>query len=62
MQLTFYGDKGKMPIIAEISRQFNATVSIIQANIETIQDQIVGITICHITGERQDWENVLRLL
>lgn len=62
VQLTFYGDKGKMPIIAEISRQFNATASIIQANIETIQEQIVGIAICHITGERQDWENALRFL
>lgn len=62
IQLTFYGDKGKMPIIAEISRQFNATASIIQANIETIQDQIVGIAICHITGERQDWENALKFL
>ncbi|QIV95835.1 D-methionine transport system ATP-binding protein [Allofrancisella inopinata] len=62
VQLTFYGEKGKMPIIAEISRQFNASASIIQANIETIQDQIVGIAICHITGERQDWENALRFL
>ncbi|AJC48792.1 ATP-binding cassette domain-containing protein [Allofrancisella guangzhouensis] len=62
VQLTFYGEKGKKPIIAEVSRQFNANVSIIQANIETIQDQIVGIAICHITGERQDWENALRFL
>lgn len=62
VQLTFYGAKGKMPIIAEISRQFNAAASIIQANIETIQDQIVGIAICHITGERQDWENALKFL
>ena len=62
VQLTFYGDKGKMPIIAEISRQFNASASIIQANIETIQGQIVGIAICHITGERQDWENALSFL
>ncbi|MDE4949167.1 methionine ABC transporter ATP-binding protein, partial [Francisella tularensis subsp. holarctica] len=49
-------------IIAEISRQFHATASIIQENIETIQDQIVGIAICHIPGERQDWENALRVL
>jgi D-methionine transport system ATP-binding protein len=62
VQLTFYGDKGKMPIIAEISRQFNATASIIQANIETIQEQVVGIAICHITGERHDWENALKFL
>ncbi len=62
VQLTFYGDKGKMPIITEISRQFNASASIIQANIETIQGQIVGIAICHITGERQDWENALTFL
>ena len=62
IQLTFYGDKGQMPIIAKISRQFNASASIIQANIETIQDQIVGIAICHITGERQDWENALKFL
>ncbi|QIW09918.1 ATP-binding cassette domain-containing protein [Francisella sp. LA112445] len=62
VQLTFYGDKGKMPIIAEISRQFNASASIIQANIETIQEQIVGIAICHITGERKDWENALKFL
>ena len=62
VQLTFYGDKGRLPIIAEISRQFNASASIIQANIETIQDQIVGIAICHITGERQDWEDALKFL
>ena len=62
VQLTFYGDKGKMPIISEISRQFNASASIIQANIETIQDQIVGIATCHITGERQDWEDALKFL
>ena len=43
MQLTFYGDKGKMPIIAEISRQKNATASIIQANIETIKIKLLRL-------------------
>ncbi|GAB4226028.1 MAG: ATP-binding cassette domain-containing protein [Francisella sp.] len=62
VQLTFYGDKGKEPLIAQISRQFNAYASIIQANIETIQDKIIGIAICIITGERPDWENALRFL
>ena len=61
-QLTFYGEAGKMPIITEISRKFNASASIIQANIETIQDQVVGIAICHITGERDDWEDSLKYL
>jgi D-methionine transport system ATP-binding protein len=51
-----------MPIITEISRKFNASASIIQANIETIQDQVVGIAICHITGERDDWEDSLKYL
>ncbi len=62
VKLTFYGEKGKEPLIAEISRRYNASASIIQANIERIQNQIVGIAICHITGERKDWEEALKFL
>lgn len=62
IQITFYGNEGKKPIIAEISKRFNASASIIQANIERIQDKVVGIAICHITGEKQDWEDALKFL
>lgn len=62
VRLTFYGLKGKAPIISQISKKFNANASIIQANIERIHDQIVGIAICHITGERKDWEEALKFL
>ena len=59
IQLTFYGKKGEEALISELTRQFNASASILQATIETIQNQTVGITICHLIGERQNWEDAL---
>ncbi|WP_119344578.1 methionine ABC transporter ATP-binding protein [Facilibium subflavum] len=62
IKLTFLGDAITTPVIAELSRKFNVACNIIQANIERVQSQSVGVTICHMQGEKKSWEDALTYL
>ncbi len=62
IKLTFLGDAITTPVISDLNAKFAVACNILQANIERIQSQSVGITICHIQGEKDKWENALEYL
>ncbi|WP_116963497.1 methionine ABC transporter ATP-binding protein [Fastidiosibacter lacustris] len=62
IKMTFLGDSITTPVIAELNSKFKVSCNIIQANIERIQAQSVGITICHMLGEKDNWEKALGFL
>ncbi len=62
IKMTFLGDSITTPVIAELNSKFKIACNIIQANIERIQSQSVGVTICHMLGEKEYWEKALSFL
>lgn len=55
-RLAFIGSSANEPVITSLSEKFGVTVSILQADLETIQDATIGFLICRLTGD----ENALR--
>lgn len=52
VRFTFVGEDSNQPLIATLVQKFNITISIIQANIENIQEATVGFTVCLLSGEQ----------
>lgn len=50
IRMVFMGKDSNQPIITLLAKQFDISISILQADIETIQDAIVGFTICQWQG------------
>jgi len=50
IRISYKGEATSQPIIGYIIQQYNITINIIQANIETIQNHTVGIMIVEISG------------
>lgn len=59
VKLTFMGEEITEPVIAELNSKYNVACNILQANIERIQQQTVGVTVCHILGHKEDWEQAI---
>ncbi|QIK69483.1 ATP-binding cassette domain-containing protein [Erysipelothrix sp. HDW6C] len=53
VKITFFGTNTKEAIISEISSQFGVKASIIYANVEIIQDEIIGALVVILSGDRQ---------
>lgn len=62
IKMTFLGTIITTPIIAELNSKFKVSCNILQANIERIQAHSVGITICHMLGEKECCKNALSFL
>lgn len=62
VRFTFVGDDSSKPLITTLVQKFNITINIIQANIETIQDQTVGFTLCQLSGDHQNIDAALNYL
>ncbi|MFZ9035137.1 MAG: methionine ABC transporter ATP-binding protein [Francisellaceae bacterium] len=62
IKLTFLGETISTPIIAELNKKYDVSCNIIQANIERVQSQSVGVTVCHILGQKGNWEAALNFL
>ena len=50
MRFTFLGDAVEKPILSMMTEQFNVEVSVLQATLERIQDNTLGITIGELIG------------
>ena len=50
VRFIFLGKDNDQPLIATLVRKFDITISIIQANIENIQDTMIGFTLCQLAG------------
>ena len=62
VKLTFSDEVVTKPIISTLNARFSVFCNILQAHIERIQSQSVGITICHIQGEQENCDNALAYL
>lgn len=62
IKVTFLGKETKEPIISTLLRKFDIEINTLQANIEQILGQTVGIYICQIIGDKPQWELALEYL
>ncbi len=62
VQLTFVNQAATTPFTSALSKRFDVDCNILQAHIERVQTQSVGVTICHMTGEKQACHNALEYL
>jgi D-methionine transport system ATP-binding protein len=62
MRIAYRGDNTSQPIIGYLISHFSLTINIIQANIETIQEQTVGVLVVEVSGEEQKIEESLQFL
>jgi D-methionine transport system ATP-binding protein len=52
VRFTFVGEESAQPLMSSLAKNFDITINILQANIETVQDATIGFTVCQITGEK----------
>ena len=62
IKLTFSDNVVTRPVISTLNARFGVLCNILQAHIERIQSQSVGITICHIQGDQTSCKNALAYL
>ena len=62
IKVTFLGKETKEPIISTLLKKFDIEINTLQANIEQILGQTVGIYICQVIGDKPQWELALEYL
>jgi D-methionine transport system ATP-binding protein len=62
VKLSFVGEQSRKPLMAELMKQYEVASNILLADIETIDDVIVGVTICQLTGQDQAIQLALKYL
>ncbi|WP_257265229.1 methionine ABC transporter ATP-binding protein [Endozoicomonas sp. ONNA2] len=62
VRITFVGQGVVQPVITRAARQFNTDFNILQADIETVNDQAMGFLMVEIMGEPEGIEQSLRFL
>lgn len=62
LQLTFIGDAIENPLLAKLTEQFDIETSIVQANIDWIQNTVVGITIFELLGKPEACQQAIDYL
>ena len=62
VKLTFVGESTNRPVINDIHDRFKVTTSILQADLQTISDAPVGVTICQLGGSQQAIQQALDYL
>ncbi len=53
VRLAYVGASANEPVIAHLQKQFNVAVSILQADLESIHDSVIGFTVCQLVGEQE---------
>jgi len=62
LRIAYHGESASQPIIGYLIQQYRININILQGNIETIQDQIVGVMIVEIRGDRVSVEKSINFL
>ncbi|MBI2792882.1 MAG: methionine ABC transporter ATP-binding protein [Gammaproteobacteria bacterium] len=62
IRIAYHGESASQPIIGYLIQQYRININILQGNIETIQDQIVGVMIVEIKGDRTSVEKSISFL
>ncbi len=53
-RIKFFGDSSTEPVISHLARQYHINFNILQANIEIIQQQTLGVMLVEAIGEEQN--------
>lgn len=61
-KLTFVGSNHDEPLISTLTKKYDVTVNILQAQIETIQNTTVGFTVCEFMGTAKALEAALNYI
>jgi len=59
VRLTFIGESSKKPIINQLHDKFSVETSILQADLETIQGKLFGVTVVELIGQKGQISNAL---
>ncbi len=51
VRIVFQGENTEAPLVTKLIREFNLDLNILQANVEMVQDQLMGIMLTEIVGE-----------
>ncbi len=62
IRIAYHGESASQPIIGYLIQQYHININILQGNIETIQDEIVGVMIVEIRGDRANVEKSISFL
>ncbi len=62
IRIAYHGESASQPIIGYLIQQYRININILQGNIETIQDEIVGVMIVEIKGDRANVEKSISFL
>lgn len=62
LQISFFGQAAAEPFIAHLIQEYHINLNILQANIETIRDETVGIMLVEIDADAQRIENGINYL
>lgn len=62
LRIWFLGKSATQPIISQLINQFNLRVNILQANVETIKNHVMGIMMVAIDGLKENQQAALQYL
>lgn len=62
VRLAFIGQQASKPLISTLVKNFSVEASILEADLELIQDALVGICVCHLIGEENNIQQALSYL
>jgi len=62
LRIAYHGASASQPIISYLIQQYHIIVNMLQGSIETIQDQIVGVMIVEIKGDRENVDKSIAFL
>lgn len=62
VRLAYVGASANEPVIAHLQKQFNVAVNILQADLESIHDSVIGFTVCQLMGEPDDCAKAIQYL
>jgi D-methionine transport system ATP-binding protein len=54
VRFAFVGSAANEPVIANLLKRFRVTVNILQADLESIHESLIGFLICKLTGEEEN--------
>lgn len=57
--LKFHGGGAQAPIISKVTREFNVDINIIQGNIQTTQETLIGSLYVQLLGDKEDIEDAV---
>ncbi len=62
LRISFMGQSAQEPFIAYVIQHYELTVNIIQAHLETIRDEAIGIMIVEVMGSADNIQNAIAFL